>query len=122
MVFDRLLAHRDSQRTNRPAKPKVGMLVVLFLALSFGACTTIPVPLEEYTLARAAMESAQAVDAATHSPGFWSRGEESYRDAQMFLKEKRNEDALAEFKKARVAFEKAENAARLIRFKTGEVL
>lgn len=122
MVFDQLQAFRDSQ-IDRPAKiTQWGRLVVLFLTMSLWACTTISVPIEAFTLARSAMESAQAVDAATHSPGNWSRGEESYRNAQIMLKEKRNEEALVEFNRARIAFEKSENAARLIRFKTGEVL
>lgn len=118
-------------RFNRPAvAPQSGRLVflflqasvILFLVGSLSACASAPIPVEEYALARAAMESAMAVDAAAHSPGYWNRGEEAYRSAEILLKDRRNDEATAEFIRARQSFEKAENAARLIRLKTGEVL
>jgi hypothetical protein len=85
-------------------------------------CVTTPPPVEEYTLARAAIEAAKAVESARYSPGYWHQAEESYHRAQSFYKDHEYPEAQAEFIKARVAAEKAENSARLIRQKNGEVL
>ncbi len=83
---------------------------------------TVPAPIEEYALARAAIDSARAVEAARYSPGYWHQADESYRKAQSLFK---NQDfALARdlFIKARTSAERAENSARLLRQKNGEVL
>jgi hypothetical protein len=94
-----------------------------FLALSvLVGCVTAPPPVEEYTLARAAIEAAKAVESARYSPGFWHQAEESYRRAQTFYRDHEFAEAQSEFVKARIAAEKAENSARLIRQKNGEVL
>ncbi|MFN7455635.1 MAG: DUF4398 domain-containing protein [Pseudobdellovibrionaceae bacterium] len=95
-------------------------IVVLFLFVT--ACVTAPAPIEEWTLARAAIEAAKSVEAARHSPGFWHQAEESYRRARILYDEREFEKAKMEFYKARVAAERAENSARLIRLRNGEVL
>ncbi|MEZ0390865.1 MAG: DUF4398 domain-containing protein [Pseudobdellovibrionaceae bacterium] len=97
-------------------------LALLFTVGFLSACVTVSQPLEEYTLARAAVEAAKAVEAARYSPGNWHQAEEAYRKGQLYYKEQNYPEARQEFVKARVAAEKAENSARLIRQKNGEVL
>lgn len=113
----RTLFHWDSSPESM--KSWVG---VLFTLLFLIGCATTPPPVEEYTLARAAIEAAKAVESARYSPGYWHQAEESYRRAQSFYKEREFAEAKTEFVKARMAAEKAENSARLIRQKNGEVL
>lgn len=86
------------------------------------ACVTAPPPVEEFTLARAAIEAAKAVESARYSPGYWHQAEESYRRGQTYYTDHQYLEAKKEFVKARIAAEKAENSARLIRQKNGEVL
>ena len=97
-------------------------LATVCLFASFLGCQTTSLPLEEHTLARAAMDAAKAVESARYSPGHWHQAEEAYRKAQLYIKEHDNEKARVEFVKARISAEKAENSARLIRQKNGEVL
>jgi hypothetical protein len=98
------------------------VLGLIFVSLVISGCESAPPPVEDYTLARAAIEAARAVESARYSPGFWHQAEESYRRAQAYFVEHEYKDAQNEFAKARVAAEKAENSARLIRQKNGEVL
>lgn len=92
------------------------------LMLVMNGCVTSPPPVEDYALARSALDYAKAVDAARYSSGYFHKAEESYRKAQAFFEDREYLAAKKEFKKAKEAAEKAENSARLIRFKNGEVL
>lgn len=92
------------------------------LSCVLNGCITIPAPVEEFTLARAAIDAARAVESSRFSPGNWHQAEESYRRAQSLFEEREFEEAKQEFVRARVAAEKAENSARLVRQKNGEVL
>ena len=94
----------------------------LALMLCLLSCQTVPVPLEEYTLARAAMEAARNVQAPRHSAGYWNQADQAYRQGQEDFRDHSWSKAREEFIKARLAAEKAENSSRLIRQKTGEVL
>lgn len=85
-------------------------------------CQSVPAPVEEYSLARAALEAARSVQAARHSPGYWHQAEESYRKARIYFNDHDWENAQIEFINAKQSAEKAENSARLIRQKSGEVL
>ncbi len=85
-------------------------------------CVSAPPPIEEWTLARTALDAARAVESAKHSPGNWHQAEESFRRAQILFQDREYADARELFIKARLAAERAENAARLIRHKSGEVL
>jgi hypothetical protein len=95
---------------------------VLMPVLLLSACVTTPQPIDDYALARAAIEAAKSVEAARFSPGNWHQADEAYRKAQVYFKNQEYEEAQKEFVKARKAAEKAENSARLIRQKSGEVL
>lgn len=102
---------------SRFSLPAVGLALVL----STSACiTSSSVPLEEYTLARAAYEAAKDADSLRYAPALWYNAEENYRDAQRAFKERHYDEADSLFEKARVAAEKAENAARLARHQAGE--
>lgn len=98
------------------------MKILWSLPILLCACVTIPAPVEEYTLARAALEAARTVESARHSPGNYHQAEEAFRRGKTLYEEREYEDARNYFIKARTAAEKAENSARLIRFKNGEVL
>lgn len=98
--------------------------VFIFFVSLFGlvSCVTIPAPVLEYTLADTAIKAAKAVQAVRYSPGNWHEAEEAYRQAKILYNEREYEQARDLFIKARVAAEKAENSARLIRMRNGEVL
>ena len=96
--------------------------VMAMMALLIVSCQTTPQPLEEYSLARAAIEAARAVQAPRHSPGYWHQADEAYRQGRLYYKDRDYSSARDEFIRARLAAEKAENSARLIRQKTGDVL
>jgi ABC-type uncharacterized transport system auxiliary subunit len=94
----------------------------LAFVLGLAGCVTGTPPNDDYNLARAALEAARVVEAARHSPGYYHQAEEAYRKAKLLYEEREFEQAREEFVKARFAAEKAENSARLIRLKNGEVL
>ncbi|WP_413558675.1 DUF4398 domain-containing protein [Bdellovibrio sp. HCB209] len=94
---------------------------VLFFSVIVG-CQTVPAPIDEYSLARAAIEAARSVQAARHSPGYWHQAEEAYRKGRVFYDDRDFARAKEQFVRARFAAEKAENSARLIRQKTGDIL
>jgi hypothetical protein len=86
------------------------------------SCQSVPQPVEEYALARAAIDAARVVQAPRHSPGYWHQADEAYRQGRLLFKDRDFAKAREAFIKARLAAEKAENSARLIRQKTGDVL
>ncbi len=97
------------------------MFAVLFFVLLTGCVTATP-PIEEYTLADAAIKAAKSVQAVRYSPGNWHQAEEAYRQARILYNEREYDQARDLFNKARVSAEKAENSARLLRQQTGDVL
>lgn len=97
-------------------------MILSLCCIALSGCVTAPPPIEEYTLARTALEAARQVEAARYSSGFFHQAEESYRRATILYSEREYLEAQKEFVKAKLAAEKAENSARVIRFKNGEVL
>lgn len=97
-------------------------MIIAGVLVAMGGCVSAPPPLEEYALARAAIDAAKSVQAARHSPGYWHQAEEAYRKGRLFYSDRDWVQARSEFVRARAAAEKAENSARLIRQKTGDVL
>lgn len=97
-------------------------LVCTGISILLSSCVTFPPPVQEYALARSAMDAARAVDAARYSPGHWGRAELAFKNAQNYYQEREYQMAQGEFINARAAAEKAENSARLIRHKNGEVM
>lgn len=86
------------------------------------SCQTVPAPIEDYSLARAALDAARSVQAARHSPGYWHQAEQAYRKGRIYFEDRDYSKAKEQFIRARMSAEKAENSARLIRQKTGDVL
>ena len=97
-------------------------LAALFYIFILEGCVTTPPPNEEYTLAKAAIDAAKAVQAVRYSSGYWHQAEESYRQAKILYTSRDFEEARDLFIKARLAAERAENSARLIRQKNGDIL
>ena len=97
-----------------------GFLALLLLSMI--SCVHIPPPILEFTLADTALKAAKNVQAVRYSPGYWYEAEESYRQAKILYNEREYEQARDLFNKARIAAEKAENSARLMRLRNGEVL
>lgn len=95
------------------------IMSTIFITVS---CVHIPPPILEYTLADTAIKAAKAVHAVRYSPGHWHEAEESYRQARILYNEREYEQAVDLFNKARIAAEQAENSARLIRLRNGEIL
>lgn len=101
---------------------KIAFLGSYFFFFLMVSCQTTPAPIEEWTLARAALEAAKSVHAAKYSPGFWHQAEDAYRKARILMKDEKYSEAKEEFNTARRAAEKAENSARIKRQQSGEVL
>ncbi|MEQ1722721.1 MAG: DUF4398 domain-containing protein [Pseudobdellovibrio sp.] len=95
---------------------------ISIILLSLVGCVHFDPPLLEYTLADTAIKAAKAVQAVRYSPGNWHEAEEAYRQGRILYNEREYEQAIDLFNKARIAAEKAENSARLIRMRNGEVL
>jgi hypothetical protein len=97
-------------------------LLVFFLPLCFGSCTSVTLPLQEYTLARSALDAAGLSDAERLAPLIYQQAQELFHRAEVLYNEREFEDARLLFIKSRKLSEKAENLARLKKSKTGEVL
>lgn len=102
----------------RTLKYLIGIVV---LSMILG-CQTVPAPIEDYSLARAALDAARSVQASRHSPGYWHQAEEAYRKGRIYFDDRDFGKAKEQFIRARAAAERAENSARLIRQRTGDVL
>ena len=98
------------------------IFIGILISSAILGCQTVPAPLEDYSLARAAIDAARSVQAARHSPGYWHQAEEAYRKGRIYFEDRDYQKAKEQFVRARFAAEKAENSARLIRQKTGDVL
>lgn len=92
---------------------------LLFLSSGLVGCVA-PLPIEEYTIARAAVNSAKEAGSERLASGLWFRADESFRKGQKALNDKDNESARASFLRAIDAAEKAENASRLKKYESGE--
>ncbi len=84
-----------------------GLLAVALLS----ACSS-NAPLEEYTLAKTAIDSAKQYESDRFSPGIWFQAEENYRKGQAAFKAGDYNDSKSYFIKARGFAEKSEDKAR----------
>lgn len=85
-------------------------------------CVNAPPPYEEYVLARSAIRAAQDVEASRFATGLWSKAEENFREGQLLYKDNDFAKAKSRFQQAIVFAEKAENATRLRKFQSGDVV
>jgi hypothetical protein len=95
-------------------------LVVVISAL--GGCQSVPPPIDDYNLARTAIDAARMAQAPRLSSGYWHQADEAYKQAKISFENRDFAKAKQLFLRARTAAEKAENSARLIRQRTGDVL
>lgn len=94
---------------------------IFFLTLvSFGGCVS-NIPVDDYTIARAAMDGARESEAPRFAPALWYRAEQAFREGESFFKERDYPKAEKRFTQARALAEQAENAARLSRFEAGDL-
>lgn len=96
-----------------------GAYFLLGFALSLVGCSTTP-PIAEYTLARTAVNYALESEAARFAPGFWHEAEEAFRRGEYNFQKKDFAEAKEEFLLAKTFAERAENFAKLQKFKSGE--
>lgn len=71
-------------------------------------------------MAREAFNSAKEVDAARYSPGYFHKAEENYRSGEKNYRDHLYGEASEDFKAAKIYSEKAENASRVQRQKSGD--
>lgn len=95
-------------------------VLLIFFVFSLGGCVTTQAPVEEFNLAVAALDAARQAESAKYASGFFHRANESFRRGQILYQNKEYNKARIEFEQTRVNAEKAENAARLLKWKNGE--
>lgn len=93
---------------------------IVFLLLN--GCATISLPVQEYSLARTAMEYAERNDGERLAPLTYQQAQQVYNQAVKLYEIREYDEAKALFIKARKLAEKSENAARVKKAKTGEVM
>lgn len=96
------------------------MPLAFVCGLASGCVSKIPV--DEYTMARAAYEAAKDADSARFAPSLWFNAEQAFREAQKSFRDRHYEDAKKQFAQAQELSEQAENSARLSRNQSGEVI
>lgn len=84
------------------------------------ACSTPP-PVEEFSIAWTALQAARASDSQRFAAPYWHEAEEAYRKGETAFKDQSYGKAKTEFLHSKEMSEKAENAARIQKFKSGEV-
>lgn len=71
------------------------------------------IPVQEYSIARAAYEAAKESGAQRLSPTYWFKAESTYKLGQRLFADREYVDARNAFEESRFLFEKAENASRI---------
>lgn len=79
------------------------------------------IPVDEYTIARAAMDGARESEAPRFAPALWYKAEQAFREGEAYFRDRAYSDASNRFVQARALAEQAENAARLSRFESGDL-
>ncbi len=95
-------------------------LIFLSMMAALSSCVTVEIPLEEYTVARSARDAAIAAEAAKYAPQLFYRADKAYKRGEALFKERYYSDAQNEFIEAQKLAEKAETAARIKQFQSGE--
>ncbi len=96
-------------------------ITLLVLPFIFLGCVSDP-PIEDYVLADAAMTSARNSRADQYAPVYWQKAQSAYVTAESLFKDREFEAAIQQFRAAREYAERAENASRLLQFRSGEAL
>ncbi len=85
-------------------------------------CSTVVLPIQEYSLAKTAMDYAEKNDGERLAPILFQQAQQTYKQAVKSYESRNYDEARVLFVKARKLAEKSENAARVKKAKTGEVL
>jgi hypothetical protein len=92
----------------------------MFLAVfELTGCATTP-PLREFALARTALQLAKTHDAARYAPALWQEAENAFESGETLFRNGEYRDAKALFDDCQEYAERAENASRLQKLKSGE--
>ena len=92
-------------------------LLGLLLTGALAACVSAPV--EEYNFAKAAMDAAKESDAARYATSLYHQASEAYREGETCYQNRDFECARKRFLQAKNLAERAEDAARLATFQSG---
>ena len=100
----------------------LGSLLFLIIGLGGGVVSCVSlIPVDEYTIARSAMDGAKESEAPRFAPALWYKAEQAYREGETFFRIRAYDEALKRFVQARSFAEQAENTARLSRFESGDL-
>ena len=91
----------------------------IFLITLMVGCAVNP-PVQEFTLARTALNAAQTSGASKYAPSLWFKAEENYRQGENAFKKGKFEVAKQYFTESQDYSERAENKARYDKRKLGE--
>ncbi len=94
---------------------------VLSMTLLLVGCSVNP-PVQEFTLAKTAMDAAQVAGAPKYAPALWFKAEDSYRKGEGAFKQGDFKNAKVHFDESLDFSERAENKARYDKRKSGEDL
>lgn len=98
-------------------------LLGFFLIPVFGAVACVTsFPIEEYNIARVAIESARDYEAARQAPHKWHSASEAYRQGEECYRSRDYKCAKEKFILARRLAEQAEDAARLAAYQSGNAV
>ena len=95
------------------------IFVVIFFTLFTGGCVG-PKPLKDYVLSHQAMVYAKRSEADVIANSWFSKAEDTYQQAEIAWANSEHDRAKKLFIKARRYFERAENMAKVQKFKTGD--
>lgn len=93
----------------------------LIACLILSSCVTVEVPVEEYSLARAAQNAALNSDASKYAPQYFHKAQKLYKRGEYLFKERYYEKARKHFVLSRRYAERAESIARVKQFQTGDM-
>ncbi len=77
-------------------------------------------PVQEYSLAKAAYEAAVTAEAAKYAPQLFYKAEKAYKKGESLYKERDYEAARKQFLSSQKMAERAEDESRLKQFNSGE--
>lgn len=80
----------------------------------------MPLPVQEYSLAKAAYEAAVASESAKYAPQLFYKAEKAYKKGERLYKERDFEAARLQFVTSQKLAEKAEDESRVKQFNSGE--
>ena len=100
-----------------PMAQKCFYLICFFLV---GSCASVLIPVEGYSLAKAAFDAAVAAESAKYAPQLFYKAEKAYKRGEKLYKDRDYEEAKRQFVASRKMAEKAEDMSRIKQFNSGE--